>query len=533
MNGQIDFSIIVGALRRRWFIILLPMLFFLPLAAGIAYILPPVYSSTASIIVEPQQIPGDLATSTVSSPVQQRIVFIRQRVLARDNLLDIAQRFNLYNHRPNMSPDQIVSTMRSDISISTRRGAGRGSPVSEIRIRFRHDRPEPTARVVNEVMDQILQENLRLRSTLVGETTGFFRQEVTRLSNELNRLRAAESEFTSANADALPGSLSSRRNRVETLRERIAERELEIFSLQQNVEEMRARAESGEFDVVLGGRSLPEEREIRRLRSQLASLRSVYTETHPAIRSTLARMQALEVAIQPGGRAFGVVDMDAETRRTYDMLLLSISNGEEKIAALRDSIEENRREIERLEETIARTPEVEMTLNDFSRERSALNLQHSNAVRRLAEADVGERLEINQRAERFEIFEQARTPRNPSSPNRPRIIAAGAGVGFAVGFAIAALIELLTWSIRSPSQIESSLNMRPIMTIPYIVTTAEVRRRRLIRRSLAVFALIVTPVTFFLIDRFYMPLDVLSQRLLRESGLATYLDFLQMRLADQ
>lgn len=533
MNKAFDFALITGALRRRWFIMLLPILFVGPLAAGIAYILPPTYTATARILVDPQQVPDNLASSTVRATVEQRIAFIQQRILTRENLLDVANRLNLYDHRPNFSPDQVVSAMRSNIRVMTRRGAGRGGPVTEVWIRFSHDRPDATARVANELMTQVLAENLRLRTMLVSETAGFFRQEVDRLSNELNRVLAAKTDYTNANADALPGSLGSRRSRVEALRERNGERALEIMALEQSVAEMRARAESGEFDVVLGRGSLPEEREIQRLRTQLASLRSVYNETHPAIRSTLARMQALEVAIQPGGRAFGPVDMDAETKRTYDQLLLAIANREQQIEALRANVEANQREIDRLEETIARTPEVEMAINEFDRERSAVSLQHGNAVRRLAEADVGERLEVNQRAERFEVFEQARTPSSPSSPNRPGIIAAGVGVGFGIGFAIAALLELLTWSIRSPWQIEHSLNMRPIMTIPYIATATELRRRRIIRRSFVFLGLIVVPTMVFAIDRFYMPLDVIGERLVQETGVATYIDFLQMRLSGE
>lgn len=532
MTQAFDFSLVTGALRRRWWIILLPVLLTGPVGAGIAYILPPTYSAQAEIIVEPPQVPTELAASTVSAPVNQRLEFIEQRLMARENLLDLADRLDVFANRQNMSPDEIVQTMRRSSRISARRGAGRGGPVTEVRIRFSHDRPDVAARVANELMNQVLAENLRLRTTLVSETTAFFRQEVQRLSDELNRIEAAKTEYTNTNADALPGSLGSRRNRLETLQEQVAERELEILTLEQSVEEMKARANSGEFDVVLGRGELPEEREIRRLRNQLASLRSVYTETHPAVRSTLQRMAALERAIEPGGAAFGPVDMDEEKQRTYDQLLLTIENREQQIAALRDRLDATRAEIARLEETIARTPEVEMTLSEYDRERSAIELQHRNAVRRLAEADVGERLEVNQRAERFQVFEQARPPSSPSSPNRPRIIAAGIGAGLALGFGIAALIELLTWSVRSPWQIESGLNMRPIMTIPYIVTEGEMRRRRLIRRALLLILLVIIPVTVLAIHQFVMPLDLLFQRLLRESGLDAYVEMLQRRLQE-
>ena len=62
------------------------------LAVGMAYKLPPVYLSTALILVESQQIPSELARSTVTTSAADRLELIEQRLMTRENLLEIIER---------------------------------------------------------------------------------------------------------------------------------------------------------------------------------------------------------------------------------------------------------------------------------------------------------------------------------------------------------------------------------------------------------------------------------------------------------
>ena len=51
--------------RRKWFIVV-PWLVILCIASVVAYILPPVYQSKATILIESQQVPEDLVRTTVT-----------------------------------------------------------------------------------------------------------------------------------------------------------------------------------------------------------------------------------------------------------------------------------------------------------------------------------------------------------------------------------------------------------------------------------------------------------------------------------
>ena len=60
-------------------------------------ILPPVYTSSASMLVEPQQIPGDLAQTTVPVDPFEQAQIIEQRLMTRANLLALAERIGIYD----------------------------------------------------------------------------------------------------------------------------------------------------------------------------------------------------------------------------------------------------------------------------------------------------------------------------------------------------------------------------------------------------------------------------------------------------
>src|SRR5210317_2158394 len=62
----------------------------------LAYKLPPIYRSDASILIEQAAIPGDIVQSSITSYVDEQIQVVTQRVLANDNASKIIERNDLY-----------------------------------------------------------------------------------------------------------------------------------------------------------------------------------------------------------------------------------------------------------------------------------------------------------------------------------------------------------------------------------------------------------------------------------------------------
>src|SRR6267154_6475097 len=86
----------LGLLRRRWPYFLIPFVSVLLVGSAVTYLWPATYFSEGKILVQSQQIPMELVRPTVTSAAQERIQVIEQRTTTRDNLLAIADKFDLF-----------------------------------------------------------------------------------------------------------------------------------------------------------------------------------------------------------------------------------------------------------------------------------------------------------------------------------------------------------------------------------------------------------------------------------------------------
>ena len=97
----------LGILRRRYPYFVATFLAVLAVSIVVAVSIPPIYRSEAKILVESQQIPADLVRSTVTGLADERIAVTRQRITARDVLLGIVEKYDLFpNERRDMTPSQ-------------------------------------------------------------------------------------------------------------------------------------------------------------------------------------------------------------------------------------------------------------------------------------------------------------------------------------------------------------------------------------------------------------------------------------------
>ena len=73
----------------RWQAIAIGAAVIFVLAALLAALLPPSYRSSATILIQEQEIPQELVRSTITSFADERIQVISQEVLARSVLLEL------------------------------------------------------------------------------------------------------------------------------------------------------------------------------------------------------------------------------------------------------------------------------------------------------------------------------------------------------------------------------------------------------------------------------------------------------------
>ena len=530
---SIDILSYLKVLLRRVWVIVVVFIVGSMLSAAVAYVLPPVYESTARILVESQQIPEELAQSTVGQSAAERLGFIEQRLMTRENLLSVIDRLGLFAGVPGLTPTEKVDLVRAATSFEglSLGEAKRGQAlVSAFTITYRSDSPHLAAKVANEFVTMVLEQNIASRSERASETYEFFRAEVERLAGELLDLETQMARYKNEHGDALPDSYHFRLSELSTLEQRQFERERRRIQLD---EQRRVIEQFMRDGVDPAGPQTAEQRQLGDLRRLLVQKRSILAESHPEIVALKANISAIEASIMPD-RVAAEVDEGEEAPVTTLAAAQAKSQIEligREMALMEDQQKSDEVRAEELRASLARTPQVEMALNAYQRRYANLQSRYDTAVAKLAEAEVGQRLEVNRQAERFEVIEQAQVPGAPESPNRLMIAGGGAVASLGLGLAIALLLEFMNPAIRTSADLQRRLQLYPVVAVPYIHTRGE-RRRQAIKWMIRM-AIVLGGVAALLwaVDQYVMPLQALWARLLDKSGIDGMIQMIRTRLS--
>lgn len=249
----------VGVIKRRWPYFIVPFTVVLMTGAAITYLWPATYFSEGKILVQAQQIPTELVRPTVTSAAQERIQVIEQRTMTRDNLITIADKFKLFpDSRTLMSPTQLVEAMKKNIKIEPyaqplafAKGNPSQNPTVIFTVGFEDSNPQTAARVANELVTRILNEDLRDRTSRAGDTTKFLAREVQRLQAESNVIDAkiAQSKFVQAKPTSRATTPDQTATQLTQLRAELAqksaiysERNFQIQALKRQIEAIEKSA---------------------------------------------------------------------------------------------------------------------------------------------------------------------------------------------------------------------------------------------------------------------------------------------------
>ena len=297
----------IAIARRRFFYFFIP--FFLVLVVGflIVAIQRPIYQAEGKILVETQDIPVDLVRPTVTDTANQRIQVIQQRIMTRDNLLEIVKKFGLFPSQQQwMSSSQLLDLMRErtklklvDLTLPTLQS----NLTIAFTLSFDYENPDIAARVANEFLTLVLSEDARNRTNRAAETTKFLEQEVKRLQGVL----------ASTQAQVAAAALKP----VDPVKEVPAQ-----------LKTQRA--------------------ELTRLKMDLVEKASIYSEAHPQVKALKKRIAALEkiVSQEPDQVQASAVETDNGLEVLKQQLTSAETNLDEanhKLSAARlgESLERN------------------------------------------------------------------------------------------------------------------------------------------------------------------------------------------------
>lgn len=559
-------------LRRRKVQLIVPFCLILVVGLGVAFGLPPVYRSEATILVERQEIPSNLVNTTVTGYVQERIQSIKQRIVTYSNLWEIAEKLDLYPEERRLeNRSQIVTRMRDNIlvemvDVKASDPDKSGSTVATVAftISFSADKPEVAQRVADELAKLYLEENRRDRKERTVEVSRFLAEEADKLSRQIAELEAQLAAFKQENMSELPELSNVNLRLLEQTEAKLERTEEQIRSLEQQQLALQAQlaVTNPSLPVMAGGDRLltPEER-LTMLQSEYLSKSSIYSSNHP----DLARMRReIEVLQNETGRTGGPGGMIgqlealrlelAEVSRRYSQEHPDVKRLENSIAALEEqmrnassvvqpsrapdnpqyvglqsqlstvavNLKAEREKRSQLEEKLAeyearlfRTPAVERDYLVLSRDYDNALKKYREIKEKQLQAGLAEQLERDEKGERFTLVGPASLPGEPEKPNRLGIALLGFTLAFGGGIGSACIAEYFDRTIRGFRGVAAILHAPPLAEIPYIQTEDDIVQKRS-RRLTITFIITATMVLMLAFVNFYWkPLDQLWLELMQ------------------
>ena len=236
-----DLRDFIDAFRRRRTRVLVIFTVFFLISLLVAFLWPPTYRSTATILIEEQGIPSDMVRSTITTYAWQRIQTISQRVMSRTNLLEIVDKYKLYEgKRARETSEEIVGRMRQDIKlepvsagvIDPRTGRPTSATIA-FTLSFDGENPAVTQKVASELTTLYLNENIKSRTEKVAETYDFLTSEAEKLSQQIAEYETQLATFKEKNLNRLPDLKDFNMRQMDRTETQLRDLQNEIRSLEE------------------------------------------------------------------------------------------------------------------------------------------------------------------------------------------------------------------------------------------------------------------------------------------------------------
>jgi uncharacterized protein involved in exopolysaccharide biosynthesis len=436
--------------ERRYYIL---FCFLILLAAGVtaAFVLPRTYRSTATLLVQSQDLPTTIVDAPASGAIEQRIARIREQVLSRGDLIQLIEQNDLYPEERRTQPlSKVIEKMRHATTVgalSSDIGQQSGTQNNTIAIAMSFDYSDPAK--AQAVLQSFVSKFLSMDSADVEDqaslTVRFLQDQANKLQQQIADIEGQITSLKARNGAALAASGAA--PLIDT-----GSFSAQITSLQsENRQLIAASKHGGNGETALA-----------QAEAQLAAAQAQYSDSHPDVVAAKEKVKQLRQMTQNSDGGDSLQQQIAANNQAIHQLMAqrdaTLARANAQIAGQ------------------ARAPAIEEQALQLESRANTLRNQYQGVSENLLKAQNSSRMASEQRAERLSLVEPANLPDHPYSPNRLLLSAGGAAAGLALGLLLALGLEFLARPVRSPKQLEQ-IGVPVIGIVPLIKTKRRVTSR--------------------------------------------------------
>jgi polysaccharide chain length determinant protein (PEP-CTERM system associated) len=482
--------------RRKWIGLLL---FAAPMAAvlSMAMSLPDFFISTATVLVEQQQIPEGFVKSSVTGEADARLHMIREKLLNRASLLALVTRFDLYpDLRKRATDEAIADRMRRDVTLEVKELQhqiyGRDNTFG-FKVSYRGRDPETVATVANTLAAHYVEENLQMRSQQASEATTLLKKQLTDIRQRYDEQERSIASFKQRHMGELPEQVEVNLSTLGRLNQELGLN----TEHQMRIVERRERLGKQLFDINSGTTtpspdSLPYH--LEKLRTELTELRTRASAKHPDVRRVQDEIAAIEKAM-----AESVLDAKLDSVQaaallaTPDDIKRALRDMDRDLKNLSQEEVRLREELASYQRRVERAPQHTQEFHQLDRDYKMTRDMYASVLQRYEDAQLAETMEQTKRAGQMKIVDPAMPSKAPAAPNRLKLILGGLvlSLGLALGGVLWA--EHRDTSFHNVESLRAFTRVPILVRIPAIVTKWE-RRQQYARATLKAAATAVSLV---------------------------------------
>jgi uncharacterized protein involved in exopolysaccharide biosynthesis len=454
--------------------------------------------------------------------MQDRMNTMLQDVTSRSKLIDMIKKFNLYPSEQAKRPlEDIVEDMRGKISIvplDSSRDPASKTIGSAFRVSYNYSNRFDAQKVVSEMVNSFMSQNIIDRRAKSRITTEFLGEEVKTAKADLDRIEGELTSFKLRNAGRLPEELQSnlqmqnsyqqQLNAVQEVLNRNQQDRMMLETSLQNLKSQLNTVEVAEVEAasrpkmeVKSERLAEAEKRVSDAETSLAVLKEQLLPGHPDLKNAIARVETIKqerdkVAAQVAAEeeraarrapppvapvkrvnplsAKNRIEIESQIKTTQARIHAFELDSEERVK-MQKQIFDN---LKQISDRIQANPSTQGEYARLTRDYNLAKERYDHLSGQKSSSEVANRLEDRSAGENLEVLDPASLPQKPSEPNRWIIVGAGTVIGLVLGLFLAGAQEVKDSTMKGLKDVRAYSNLNILSSIPLLENALLVRRKR-------------------------------------------------------
>ncbi len=467
----------IKILKRRKWLILLPVITMTVAIGYVVYRLPSVYESKTLLTVKPPTISEKVVQSLTDDDLTQRLQTINQQILSRSSLEPMIAKYKLFQLEKDagVPMELIIEKMYKNITVKTER-TDNEQKVAAFTITYLDRSPEAARNVAAELASKYVNAQVLDSTERAKDTQDFIDKQLNQAKESLDALEKERLNIMTQNVDTLPESSQGLIAQLEGLRQRedtIAKEKETLITekgrLNDSIRALNSQArliedfgEKETQDAVKGATQIEDTpayaqlvQKRAELNARLENLKLTLREKHPEVikaqndidkvndeieklkQNTQARVNTASVASSRKAE-LQKQNLEIEKQKTEGQ----ITQIDQQLQFKDEELKQNAAQISVLEQKINTIPNVKVALESINNQYVSAKTTYDDLLKKKNDASLQVDRESNAQGETIRVQDAASLPSSPVAPKRGLLTAFGAAVGLVIGLFLAAVFEI-------------------------------------------------------------------------------------------